>query len=53
MVGDRRHDVRGARDNGLACIGAGWGYAQPGELARARAAAVCATVAELATTVAR
>jgi phosphoglycolate phosphatase len=53
MVGDRRHDVQGARDNGVPCIGAGWGYGQPGELARAGAVTVCATVAELGTTLAR
>jgi phosphoglycolate phosphatase len=53
MVGDRRHDVQGARENGLPCIGAGWGYGQPGELVRAGAVTVCATVAELGTTLAR
>jgi phosphoglycolate phosphatase len=53
MVGDRRHDVQGARDNGLPCIGAGWGYGQPGELVRAGAVTVCATVAELGTTLVR
>lgn len=40
MVGDRRHDVEGARANGLECLGAGWGYAEPGELAAAGAVAV-------------
>lgn len=53
MVGDRRHDVQGARDNGLPCIGAGWGYAQPGELVRAGAATVCATVTDLASALGR
>jgi phosphoglycolate phosphatase len=47
MVGDRSHDVVGARANGLACIGAGWGYAEPGELAHAGATSVCDTVADL------
>ncbi|MDT7592497.1 MAG: phosphoglycolate phosphatase, partial [Pseudonocardiales bacterium] len=47
MVGDRSHDVVGARANGLACIGAGWGYAEPGELADAGATSVCDTVADL------
>jgi len=32
MVGDREHDVRGARANGVDCVGVAWGYAQPGEL---------------------
>ncbi|WP_127501310.1 HAD hydrolase-like protein [Actinoplanes solisilvae] len=43
MVGDRKYDVIGARQNGLACFGAGWGYAEPGELLEAGAAAVYAT----------
>jgi phosphoglycolate phosphatase len=47
MVGDRSHDVVGARANGLACVGAGWGYARPGELADAGATSVCDTVADL------
>ncbi len=33
MVGDRIHDVIGARANGCTPIGAGWGYAELGELA--------------------
>jgi|HubBroStandDraft_6_1064221.scaffolds.fasta_scaffold787208_1 phosphoglycolate phosphatase len=40
MVGDRSHDVIGARDQGLPCVGAGWGYATPGELEAAGAIAV-------------
>lgn len=32
MLGDRSHDVDGARAHGIACLGAGWGYATPGEL---------------------
>ncbi|BBH69332.1 5'-nucleotidase [Actinoplanes sp. OR16] len=47
MVGDRRYDVAGAHRNGLGCIGAGWGYAEPGELIDAGASAVCATPADL------
>ncbi len=35
LVGDRRHDVVGARVHGLACIAVTWGYAEPGELAAA------------------
>jgi phosphoglycolate phosphatase len=42
MVGDRAHDVLGAREHGLRCIGAGWGYGMPGELERAGADPVCA-----------
>ncbi|HEV7207368.1 MAG TPA: HAD hydrolase-like protein [Mycobacteriales bacterium] len=43
MVGDRAEDVRGAQRVGIACIGAGWGYAVPGELEAAGAAAIAAT----------
>lgn len=32
MVGDRRYDAEGARAHGLDCLGAGWGFGQPGEL---------------------
>lgn len=48
LVGDREHDVFGARAHGVDCIGVGWGYARPGELAAAGAVAVCATPAEVA-----
>jgi phosphoglycolate phosphatase len=47
MVGDRMHDVVGARKHGLDCLGAGWGYAAPGELEEAGATAVCAEVGDL------
>ena len=47
MIGDREHDVRGAREHGLRCVGAAWGYAQPGELQRAAADPICATPADL------
>jgi len=47
MVGDRLHDVLGAREHGLDCLGAGWGYAGPGELEDAGAVAVLAEVADL------
>jgi phosphoglycolate phosphatase len=47
MVGDREHDVIGARAHGIGCIGAGWGYGTPGELASAGATPICATPAEL------
>ena len=35
MLGDRSHDVEGARAHGIGCLGAGWGYGVPGELADA------------------
>jgi phosphoglycolate phosphatase len=47
LVGDRSHDVLGARAHGLPCIGAGWGPALPGELAAAGAVAVVDTPAEV------
>lgn len=47
MVGDRLHDVVGAREHGVDCLGAGWGYAAPGELEEAGAVAVYADVGDL------
>ena len=47
MVGDRKHDVEGAAAHGIAGIGAGWGYAQPGELVEAGAVEVFATPRDL------
>ena len=52
LVGDRSHDVLGARAHGLPCIGAGWGPALPGELVEAGAAAVVDTPAEVPAAVA-
>ncbi len=37
MVGDRYHDVEGAAEHGLACVGVTWGYAADGELKQAGA----------------
>ena len=48
MVGDRSHDVAGARLNGLACVGVAWGYADEGELAAHGASTVVETPHELA-----
>lgn len=47
MVGDREHDVHAAAHHGVATIGVTWGYAEPGELEAAGAAAVATTPAEL------
>jgi phosphoglycolate phosphatase len=47
MIGDRSHDVHGAREHGLRCIGVRWGYAQPGELEQAGADPICRTPADL------
>jgi phosphoglycolate phosphatase len=48
MVGDRSHDVIGAREQGLPCLGAGWGYGSPGELETAGALAILPDPAALA-----
>lgn len=47
MVGDRSHDVDGARAHGIGCLAVGWGYALPGELASARPERICATPGEV------
>lgn len=41
LVGDRRHDVRAARENGVRALQVTWGYAIPGEVEQARATWVC------------
>lgn len=48
MVGDRSHDVIGAREHGIAAIGVRWGYALPGELEASEPAAICTTPVEVA-----
>lgn len=48
MVGDREHDVLGARKAGLDCIGVLFGYGDAPELQKAGAARIAATVEELA-----
>lgn len=40
MVGDREHDVEGARENGLPCVGVLWGFGDRAELEGAGARAV-------------
>jgi phosphoglycolate phosphatase len=47
MVGDRRHDVEGARANGLVAIGVLWGYGTRAELERAGAEVLVASMPEL------
>ena len=47
MVGDRKHDVLGARENGLACIGVLYGYGSREELTAAGAAALAADLPAL------
>ncbi|MFI2365083.1 HAD hydrolase-like protein [Promicromonospora sp. NPDC019610] len=47
MVGDREHDVHAAAHHGVATVGVTWGYAVPGELETAGAAAIATTPEEL------
>ena len=47
MVGDRHHDVDGARANGIPCLGVLYGYGDRRELEQAGAAAVAESVEEL------
>jgi phosphoglycolate phosphatase len=47
LVGDRDHDVEGARDHGIDCIGALWGYGGEAELVAAGAWALAATPADV------
>jgi phosphoglycolate phosphatase len=44
MVGDRHHDVHGARSHGLPCIGVSYGYGSHVELSNAGAAPIVASV---------
>lgn len=47
MIGDRRHDIEGARANGLPGIGVLWGYGGAAELTKAGADALAETPAAL------
>ena len=47
MVGDRKHDVEGAHQNGLRAIGVLYGYGDREELTRAGADGLAATVEDL------
>ncbi|WP_066460448.1 HAD hydrolase-like protein [Sanguibacter suarezii] len=49
MVGDREHDILGARAHGIDTIAVTWGYAAPGEHDAAAPRAVVSTPAELVT----
>jgi len=46
-VGDRKHDVLGARANGITAIAAGWGYGTRAELVAAQPHALAESVAAL------
>lgn len=47
MIGDRRHDIHGAQQNGLAAIGVTWGFGTATELTAAGAKTLCHTPQEL------
>jgi phosphoglycolate phosphatase len=47
MIGDRRHDVEGARAHGIDTIGVRWGYALAGELEAVAPWAICDTADEV------
>ena len=47
MVGDRRHDVEGAHENKLPCVGILWGYGDRDELAAAGADFIVSDMDEL------
>jgi phosphoglycolate phosphatase len=51
MVGDRDHDVEGARFNQIDCVGVTWGFGSPDELLGAGASALVDTPAEVAAAV--
>lgn len=47
MIGDREHDIIGAKDNKVASIGITWGYGSADELQQAGADYICHTPEEL------
>ena len=53
MIGDREHDIIGARKNGLRNIGVLYGYGDEAELKAAGADELCATPSDILATLAR
>lgn len=47
MIGDRQHDIFGARNNDIPSVGALWGYAEDGELHMAEADALAGAPEDL------
>ncbi len=47
MIGDRHHDIDGARANGIRSIGVAWGYGGTGELQHAGADAIAYSPSDL------
>lgn len=50
MIGDREHDIHGAKEHGLPTIGVTWGYAADGELEAAGATEIVTSVTQLHST---
>jgi len=48
MVGDRKHDIIAAKNNGIDSVGVAYGYGRPAELDAASPTHRASTVAELA-----
>lgn len=53
MIGDRKHDIIGARDNGIGAVGVLWGYGDAEELRGAGAHALCRAQQALPETIRR
>lgn len=49
MIGDRRHDIIGAREHGIDCIGVLWGFGSRDELVDAGAVSIAEAPADLLT----
>jgi phosphoglycolate phosphatase len=49
MVGDRKHDILGAREHGIETVAVRWGYAPEGELEAAAPWGIAETPADVAT----
>lgn len=47
MIGDREHDIIGAKEHGLSCIGVLYGYGSREEFERYGADCIVETVSEL------
>lgn len=47
MIGDREHDVLGAREQGLECVGVLFGYGDRKEMEECQAAYIAASINEL------
>ena len=47
MVGDRKHDIKGAEANNMRSVGVLWGFGSREELENAGADYIAATVADL------